>query len=141
MGVINRKSKLWEYLTEEIQGLISDGESLIIESQKDDWPVSDYSYLVFPFAKAYEGFLKRLFLDLDMIREDEYYGDEIRIGRILNPFYNDKKHSVYEKLGKHKKVGSTVFYDDVNEFQPDCCDCIYSLDERISLDSYSHFCP
>ena len=53
---------------------------------------------MFPFSKAYEGFLKRLFLDLNLIREDEYYGDEIRIGRVLNPGYVHEHQNVFEKL-------------------------------------------
>ncbi len=106
MQVIEKSSKLWEYLPEEIQGLILDGEQLLslVESSHISG-VSDYSYIVFPFAKAYEGFLKRLFLDLDMIKEDEYYGEDIRIGQVLNPFYRDERRSIYKKILEHKKGG------------------------------------
>lgn len=85
MQVIERKSKLWRYLPEEIRSLILDGENLLIECHAISGKVSDYSYLVFTFAKAYEGFLKHLFLDLGLIHEEDFYGDDIRIGRILNP--------------------------------------------------------
>lgn len=96
MEVISKDSTLWKYLEEDLKGLILDGEHLI--TQENRAGVSDYSYLVFPFSKAYEGFLKRFFLDLDLIREDEYYGDTIRIGRILNPLFIKKKFSVYKRL-------------------------------------------
>lgn len=46
----------------------------------------DYSFVVFPAAKAYEGFLKKLFLDLRFISEADYYGKHFRIGKALNPF-------------------------------------------------------
>lgn len=100
MIVVPRESKLWSYLPEEIKGLIEDGEHLLIECHTLSGKVSDYSYLVFPFAKAYEGFLKNYFLDLGLIKEDEFYGDDIRIGRILNPMFMEKNFSVYAKLQK-----------------------------------------
>lgn len=78
---------------------------LLAHAEEIPHKVSDYSYLVFPFSKAYEGFLKKFFLDLGMIREDEYYGDEIRIGRILNPVFKRKGFSVFRKL-KRRNSGS-----------------------------------
>lgn len=107
--IVNKKSKLWQYLPLEIRGLIRDGEQLVtvVDSSSTDG-VSDYSYLVFPFAKAYEGFLKRLFLDLDMITEDAYYGERIRIGKILDPFYTRHEQSVYQKILRHKKGGRQI---------------------------------
>lgn len=45
----------------------------------------DFGYVVFPMAKAYEGFLKKLFLDLKLIDRRQFFGDHFRIGRALNP--------------------------------------------------------
>jgi hypothetical protein len=101
MNLIDRKSALWGYLTDDIKGLIVDGEYLVSHAERDHRRVSDFSYLVFPFSKAYEGFLKKLFLDLDLIKEDEYYGEEIRIGRILNPHYKRSKKNVFNRLCRH----------------------------------------
>lgn len=98
MKIIDRESALWAYLTDDIKGLMVDGELLVANVDEIPHKVSDYSYLVFPFAKGYEGFLKKLFLDLGMIKEDEYYGDDIRIGRVLNPNYNKKSKSVFYKI-------------------------------------------
>ncbi len=108
MQVISRKSKLWEYLEQDLKGLISDGEVLLDTAQSNDGKISDFSYLVFPFAKAFEGFLKRLFLDLDMMREDEYYGDEIRIGRVLSPHYVHENANLFKNLSAHKRGGVDV---------------------------------
>jgi predicted CopG family antitoxin len=108
MQVVKRKSKLWNYLPKEIQGLIEVGENLLMECHTLSEKVTDYSYLVFPFAKAYEGFLKNFFLDLELIKEDDFYGDDIRIGRILNPVFMEKSFSVYAKLKKIKHVDEDV---------------------------------
>lgn len=45
----------------------------------------DYSFVVFPAAKAYEGFLKKLFFELKLITKQQYLGDRFRIGKSLNP--------------------------------------------------------
>ncbi len=98
MELISRNSALWQYMPLEIKGLIEDGERLLAHAEEHASKTSDYSYLVFPFAKAYEGFLKRLFLDLELIREDEYYGDDIRIGRMLNPSFVKEHGNVFDKV-------------------------------------------
>lgn len=101
MQLVERDSKLWEYFPEELKGLIQDGENLLIECHSLSGKVSDYSYLVFPFAKAYEGFLKIYLLDLGIIREEDFYSDDIRIGRILNPVFMERDFSVFAKLKSH----------------------------------------
>lgn len=106
MQVINKKTPLWAYLGEDIKGLLMDGEVLVNDVKDKPEKISDYSYLVFPFSKAYEGFLKRLFLDLQLIKEDEYYGDEIRIGRILNPHYLEEHGNVFKNLCRSSDRGN-----------------------------------
>ena len=108
MILIDRESRLWKYLADEIKGLITDGEILLSDVDHYKATISDFSYLVFPFSKAYEGFLKKLFLDLEMIREDEYYSGDIRIGRILNPRFTHEKNSVYKKLLVHSEGGEVL---------------------------------
>lgn len=100
MEVIKRDSPLWNYMSDEIRGLIEDGEivlNFVYAYHKED-VISDYSFLVFPFAKAYEGFLKHLFLDMNLITQDEYFSDDIRIGRILNPNYVREKSNVFKRI-------------------------------------------
>jgi hypothetical protein len=104
MPVFDKKSALWSYLPPEIQSLIEDGEYLLSDAEKSKGKISDFSYLVFPFSKAYEGFLKKLFLDIELIREDEFYSDDIRIGRILNPHYINEKENVFERICRHGKT-------------------------------------
>lgn len=45
----------------------------------------DYSFIVFPMAKAYEGFLKQYLLDLKLITPETFQSKRFRIGRALNP--------------------------------------------------------
>lgn len=98
MEVVDKKSLFWSYAPEEIKGLLLDGETLLGFATRQKSKMSDFSYLVFPFSKGYEGFLKKFFLDLGLIPEDEYYSDDIRIGRILNPKYIQEHKSVYKNL-------------------------------------------
>jgi len=102
--MIDKKSKLANYLPDEQKGLLKDGQKLI-DWAKDKPNISDYSFLVFPFSKCYEGFLKKLFLDLGFIDQEFYYSDKIRIGKILNPHYAQEhpSNSVYKKLGAYLK--------------------------------------
>lgn len=53
------------------------------EANGDKW--HDYSFIVFPMAKAFEGFLKKLFFDLGLISNKQYTGERFRVGKSLNP--------------------------------------------------------
>jgi len=90
--MIEETSKLWHYLSPDMRALARDGEFLIADSIRHTPPLAssgagptDFSYLVFPFAKLYEGFLKKLFLDAKIISEREYHSDHYRIGKALSP--------------------------------------------------------
>lgn len=63
----------------------------------------DYSFVVFPAAKAYEGFLKKLFYEMEFITKEDYEGKHLRIGKELNPYLPKKIESagVYPKLIKY----------------------------------------
>ncbi len=102
---INLKEKPWyNYLEEDLGELIS--ESFVLLNQVSKWQngYHDYSFVVFPAAKAYEGYLKKLFLDLGFISEGDYYGRRFRIGKALNPQLEPRfrpLESVYDKLRNH----------------------------------------
>lgn len=108
MQILSRTCTLWNYLEPDLQGLIGDGEILLDYAENLKGKISDFSYLVFPFSKAYEGFLKKLFLDLDVMREDDYYSDDIRIGRILNPNYIEENKHIYKSLCLNNKSGEIM---------------------------------
>lgn len=86
MGMMSTSSRLWQYLAPDMQALLRDGEFLVEDSLRHtDAPPTDFSYIVFPFAKLYEGFLKKLFLDSGIITQREYHSDHFRIGKVLSP--------------------------------------------------------
>jgi hypothetical protein len=110
MEVIKRDSFLWSYLTPDIRGLIEDGEVVLdfVDRYEESYQSADYSFLVFSFAKAYEGFLKKFFLDLGLIKKHDYFSDDIRIGRILNPGYVHENVNVFNKVCDNTPEGRNV---------------------------------
>lgn len=98
------KSVWWEYVSHDIQELLE--ESLVLLDTVKSWNLTfhDYSFVVFPAAKAYEGFLKKLFLDMKLISSDDYYGKHFRIGKSLNPQLEKRLRNddwVYAKLAEY----------------------------------------
>lgn len=91
-------NKLRDFLGGELLPLWADGEKLLATVN----PVySDYSFVVFPFAKVYEGFLKELFFKIGAINEGQYKSDHWRVGRALNPeLEKSLRHteSVYDRM-------------------------------------------
>lgn len=83
--MIEESSRLWQYLGPDMRSLLRDGEFLVADSARHTNPPTDFSYIVFPFAKLYEGFLKKLFLDVGIISDREYHSDHFRIGKVLSP--------------------------------------------------------
>lgn len=83
--MISEDSKLWQFLRPEERALARDGTHLIEDRREHTISLSDYSYLVFPFAKLFEGFLKDLFLSLSIIDYRQYTSDHFRIGKVLSP--------------------------------------------------------
>jgi hypothetical protein len=93
----------WGYLEEDLQELLT--EALLLLRDASTWKIKfhDYAFIVFPAAKAYEGFLKKLFFDLDLISEADYYGKRFRIGKSLNPHLDEQYQDeswVYDDLIK-----------------------------------------
>lgn len=91
----------WEYLEEDLRELLK--QSVLLLRRVGEWEEKfhDYAFLAFPAAKAYEGFLKKLFLDLGFITQQDYLGKRFRVGKALNPDLDRDlraKFSVYDKV-------------------------------------------
>lgn len=98
----------WGYIHEDLRELVR--QSFLLLDIASKWEEKlpegrhnfhDYSFIVFPVAKAYEGFLKTLFLDLGFISEEDFYGKRFRVGKSLNPALEKRlrqKVGVYDKL-------------------------------------------
>lgn len=94
------KRPWWNYIGSDLKDLLT--TSVLLSSQASGWSQksSDYSFVVFPAAKAYEGYLKKMFLDRGFITNEDYMGKHFRIGKSLNPSL-DKKYKdqdVYSKI-------------------------------------------
>lgn len=95
-----QKRVWWGYLHEDLQELIYESILLLDASKDWDGKFHDYAFIVFPAAKAYEGFLKRLFLDMGFISREDYSGKRFRIGKALNPSLEPRLRfeSVYDRV-------------------------------------------
>ena len=100
----------WNYLGVDLQKLLITSQFLVktVKGWGADLPggkqeFDDYAFIVFPAAKAYEGFLKKMFLDLGFISEKDYFGKHFRIGKSLNPSLPKeiRKDEVYSKIVKY----------------------------------------
>lgn len=99
----------WNYLDDQLKDLMMESDELIRVAkesvQSGEMAYKDYSFVVFPAAKAYEGFLKKLFLDMKLITRGQYFGVNFRIGRALSPTLPKRYRSgwVYGKLSAYCK--------------------------------------
>ena len=63
----------WKYLSQKQKDLIHQGDFIrheVIEEGKYNF--DDYAFMVFPYAKAFEGFLKQLFKDIGFLTQEDY---------------------------------------------------------------------
>lgn len=101
---ISVSPQLWQYISPTQQDLLDQGDHLLAHAKEsvaqNHFMFKDYSFVVFPFAKAYEGFLKQLFLDAQFIEKGEYNSDHFRVGKALTPFLVKRlrNRSVYKKI-------------------------------------------
>lgn len=118
MGTFLENKRWWLYIEHDLQELLKQSYFLadVVQSWGVDLPggkkkFHDYSFVIFPAAKAYEGFLKKVFLDMGFITQDDYYGKHFRIGKSLNPSLPSRlrKEEVYTKIVKY--AGSSVLAD------------------------------
>lgn len=85
MHISELNPPFWNYLSDMQKDLINEGDYLmhrVIPHSKHNF--KDYSFLVFPYAKAYEGYLKQLFLDVGFMSHLDYISDHFRLGKYLS---------------------------------------------------------
>lgn len=99
--LINKESQFWSYLSQGQKDLLDEGRYLMDDIIRDQaYQFKDYSFLVFPFAKAYEGFLKQIFKDQKLISHLDYISDHLRLGKLMSPNLIIKlgDRSLYKKI-------------------------------------------
>lgn len=108
-----KDKKFWLYLNSTQQKLIKQSFQFLQWAKKTKLKIFDYSFIVMPAAKAYEGFLKKLFYDLGLITFEDMHFDYFRVGKALNPeikkYKNWQKEFLFEKISQ--KCGQkTAFF-------------------------------
>lgn len=102
---VDSYGEFWKYLSQPQRDLILEGQYLMNEViRHNKYQFKDYSFLIFPYAKAYEGYLKQLFKDIKFISHLDYISDHFRLGKVMSP-------NLTEKLGDrslYKKMSETV---------------------------------
>ncbi len=99
--MIDTYSEFWQYLSKNQKDLILEGQYLINEIIRHQaYQFKDYSFIIFPFAKAYEGFLKKLFKDIGFISHLDYISDHLRLGKLMSPNLVGRlaERSLYKKI-------------------------------------------
>ena len=61
---------------------------LLSREERTQSSFTDYSFIIFPMAKAYEGFLKDFFYKVGLISAQTYADKRFRIGKAINPDIN-----------------------------------------------------
>jgi hypothetical protein len=114
-------------------------ESHLRDAGESDNNLDDYSFIIFPMSKAYEGFLKRSFLDLGIIDLKTFEGKRFRIGRALNPDVHQTQRDKYWLYDDIKQIcGSEVARELWNAWL-ECRNRIFhfyaKIDNSISLET------
>lgn len=91
-----------------IQKLYLTDVELILQRLKKFDHIYDYSFLVAPASKAYEGYLKDFFLKIGIIDQYSYQSDRFRVGKTLNPSLRYKRFSIYQKLAEAHEKGEEL---------------------------------
>lgn len=105
-----KQSKLFSFLGHSMQDLVVESVELLeLFERKKQKKFHDYSFILFPVMKAYEGFLKKYLLEERLITKDAVESRHFRIGRSLSPdlpdFLKDEKW-VYDDLDEMcKRMG------------------------------------
>jgi len=119
------KKAWWDFLEEDLRELLEETLKLIASVGGWSEKFHDYSFVVFPAAKAYEGYLKKLFLEREFITSEDYYGKHFRIGKALNPALDRKTFgpNVYDKVVEY--CGSKELADALWDTWKDCRNILF----------------
>lgn len=94
------------YLSPSQDALINDVVVVLTSLEHDH--INDYSFLVSPISKAYEGYLKDFFLKTHIIDRYDYESDRFRVGKTLNPSLRYRRFSIYQKLANLSEEGEAI---------------------------------
>lgn len=104
LGAPDSYGAFWMYLSQNQRDLILEGNYLMNDVIKhQNYEFKDYSFLIFPYAKAYEGYLKQLFYDIKFMNHLDYISDHFRLGKMMSPHLVDHlgDRSLYRQIKDH----------------------------------------
>lgn len=80
-----REKEWYQFLNEPMRMWVDQAYYLLDREEMSGSRFLDYGFVVFPMAKAYEGFVKKFLFEADFIDEKTYKDKHFRIGKSLNP--------------------------------------------------------
>lgn len=101
IGAPDTYGDFWNYLSQNQRDLILEGNYLMNDViRHNNYHFKDYSFLIFPYAKAYEGYLKQLFYDIKFMNHLDYISDHFRLGKMMSPHLVDHlgDRSLYRQI-------------------------------------------
>ncbi len=113
MNTSDEYGEFWQYLSDTQKDLILEGNFLMNDViRHGSHTFKDYSFLVFPYAKTFEGYLKKIFLELGYISHLDYISDHFRLGKMMSPHLVERlgDRSLYKQMRDH---GGEEFADEV----------------------------
>lgn len=75
----------YTFLEPAARVLVTQSYTLLFREERLQTTLEDYSFIVFPMGKAYEGFIKQYLKAAGIITRPDYNDSKFRIGRALNP--------------------------------------------------------
>ncbi len=91
MQIRDFESSSWyAFFDENGRRLVSLSLALYERERRMHTTLQSYSFLVFPMAKAYEGFLKLYLKKMGLLNRGDYSDAKFRIGRALNPDISER---------------------------------------------------
>jgi len=136
-----RNNKVWfsgeldKFLGEELLQLRLDTIKLIRDIDFSDVSFSDYSFILLPVAKAFEGFLKKILVNLKLIKLSDLKTDPYIA---INKYFNPKDGLINEYLvdkKRDKTLPSNIFSvyqecrNDILHYDLHRNIAVYSLDQ------------
>lgn len=98
-----------KFLGKEILQLRLDTQKLIELNDLEDNNFYDYSFIIQPYAKAFEGFLKKVLVELKIVGLEEFKVDpSIPINKFFNPKDGIVKDNLPDKK-RDKAIPSVIF--------------------------------
>jgi hypothetical protein len=103
-----------EYVGDDIVDLYYDSVRMLnhfMDTQNKNVPsLSDYSFIVFPFAKAYEGILKKILVEANLIKEADLLEDPtLPIGNYFNPVGNNAIFNSLKDRTRDKAIPFVIY--------------------------------